>query len=77
MRNKPVSYSDYRPAGFAETLKDLAADKFYSILEGQGIVPGREDSSGGRVLRGESLRSTRRAAGPSTRRATSTVNTCS
>ena len=27
------------PSGRAETLKDLAADKFYSILEGQGIVP--------------------------------------
>jgi hypothetical protein len=27
------------PSGRAETLKDLAADKVYSILEGQGIVP--------------------------------------
>ena len=27
------------PSGRTETLKDLAADKFYSILEGQGIVP--------------------------------------
>ena len=27
------------PSGRAETLRDLAADKFYSILEGQGIVP--------------------------------------
>jgi hypothetical protein len=23
-----------------ETFKDLSADKFYSVLEGQGIVPG-------------------------------------
>jgi hypothetical protein len=27
------------PSGRVETLKDLAADTFYSILEGQGIVP--------------------------------------
>jgi hypothetical protein len=27
------------PSGRVETLKDLEADKFYSILEGQGIVP--------------------------------------
>jgi hypothetical protein len=26
------------PSGQVETLKDLAADKFYSLLEGQGIV---------------------------------------
>ena len=29
-------------AGTDETLKDLAADKFYSILGGQGIVPGEK-----------------------------------
>jgi hypothetical protein len=27
------------PSGQVETLKDLEADKFYSVLEGQGIVP--------------------------------------
>ena len=27
------------PGGATETLKDLAADKFYSVLEGKGIVP--------------------------------------
>jgi len=27
------------PSGRVETLKDLEADKFYSVLEGQGIVP--------------------------------------
>ncbi len=27
------------PSGATETLKDLAADQFYSVLEGQGIVP--------------------------------------
>jgi hypothetical protein len=27
------------PSGRVETLKDLQADKFYSVLEGQGIVP--------------------------------------
>jgi hypothetical protein len=27
------------PSGAAETLKNLDADKFYSVLEGQGIVP--------------------------------------
>jgi len=27
------------PSGKVETLKDLEADKFYSILEGQGVVP--------------------------------------
>jgi hypothetical protein len=27
------------PSGKIETMKDLDADKFYSVLEGQGIVP--------------------------------------
>jgi hypothetical protein len=27
------------PSGKVETLKNLDADKFYSVLEGQGIVP--------------------------------------
>lgn len=27
------------PSGKIETIKDLGADKFYSVLEGQGIVP--------------------------------------
>ena len=27
------------PSGNVETLKDLNADTFYSVLEGQGIVP--------------------------------------
>ena len=27
------------PSGKVETIKDLQADKFYSILEGQGVVP--------------------------------------
>ena len=27
------------PSGKVETLKDLDVDKFYSVLEGQGIVP--------------------------------------
>jgi hypothetical protein len=27
------------PSGAMETLKNLEADKFYSVLEGQGIVP--------------------------------------
>jgi hypothetical protein len=27
------------PSGKVETLKDLEADKFYSVLEGEGIVP--------------------------------------
>ncbi len=26
------------PSGYIETMKDLAADTFYSILEGKGIV---------------------------------------
>jgi hypothetical protein len=26
------------PAGKVETIKDLEADKFYSVLEGQGVV---------------------------------------
>jgi enediyne biosynthesis protein E4 len=29
----------YWPSGKVETLKNLAVDKFYSVLEGQGIVP--------------------------------------
>jgi len=27
------------PSGAVETLKNLQADKFYSVLEGQGVVP--------------------------------------
>jgi hypothetical protein len=27
------------PSGKIETLKDLDADKFYAVIEGQGIVP--------------------------------------
>jgi hypothetical protein len=27
------------PSGLVETVKNLAADKFYSVLEGQGVVP--------------------------------------
>jgi hypothetical protein len=27
------------PSGATESLKDLAADKFYSVLEGKGVVP--------------------------------------
>jgi enediyne biosynthesis protein E4 len=27
------------PSGKIETLKNLDADKFYSVLEGQGMVP--------------------------------------
>jgi len=30
---------DQWPSGQVETLKDLQADKFYGVLEGQGIVP--------------------------------------
>ncbi len=33
------------PSGKVETLKDLEADKFYCVLEGEGIVPARQDSS--------------------------------
>ena len=33
------------PSGKVETLRELAADKFYSVLEGQGLVPGRTDST--------------------------------
>ena len=27
------------PSGKVETIKDLAADRFYAILEGEGLVP--------------------------------------
>jgi hypothetical protein len=27
------------PSGKVETLKDLAADRFYTLLEGEGVVP--------------------------------------
>jgi len=27
------------PSGKVETIKDLQADQFYAVLEGQGIVP--------------------------------------
>jgi hypothetical protein len=27
------------PSGNVETLRDVPADKFYSVLEGSGIVP--------------------------------------
>jgi len=30
------------PFGQVEALKDLEADKFYRVLEGQGVVPGGE-----------------------------------
>ena len=30
------------PAGAMDTLKDIAADKFYSVLEGKGIVPAEQ-----------------------------------
>ena len=30
------------PSGKVETIKDLEADKFYSILEGQGVVPAKK-----------------------------------
>ena len=30
------------PSGQIETLKDLDADKFYSVLEGKGIVPAEQ-----------------------------------
>jgi hypothetical protein len=34
------------PSGKVETIKDLEADKFYSVLEGDGIVPNRENLPG-------------------------------
>ena len=33
------SVTIYWPSGHVDTLKDLAVDKFYSVLEGSGIVP--------------------------------------
>jgi hypothetical protein len=30
------------PSGAIQTLKDLATDKFYSVLEGKGVVPFEE-----------------------------------
>ena len=30
------------PSGATETIKDLASDKFYSVLEGKGVVPFEE-----------------------------------
>jgi enediyne biosynthesis protein E4 len=35
------------PSGRVETLKDLEADKFYSALEGQGIVPAEKTRPSG------------------------------
>jgi hypothetical protein len=32
-----------------ETIKDLDVDKFYHVLEGQGIVPAQETSSGSKA----------------------------
>ena len=37
------------PSGLVETLKDLVADKFYSVLEGQGIVPAEKIRPSGRA----------------------------
>jgi enediyne biosynthesis protein E4 len=37
------------PSGLVETLKDLAADRFYSVLEGQGIVPAEKIRPAGRA----------------------------
>ncbi len=37
------------PSGKVETLKDLDADKFYSVLEGQGIVPAEKIRPAGPV----------------------------
>jgi enediyne biosynthesis protein E4 len=34
------------PSGKVETLSNLAADQFYSVLEGQGIVPAEKIRSG-------------------------------
>ena len=36
------------PSGKVETLKDLEADKFYSVLEGQGVVPAEQIRPTGR-----------------------------
>jgi hypothetical protein len=30
------------PSGAVDTLKDLAADKFYAVLEGRGAVPAEQ-----------------------------------
>ena len=37
--DKIQSVTIHWPSGKVETLSNLAADKFYSVLEGQGIVP--------------------------------------
>jgi hypothetical protein len=37
--SKVDSVEIHWPSGAAEVLKDLAADKFYSVLEGKGAVP--------------------------------------
>jgi hypothetical protein len=36
---KIQSVTIHWPSGKVETLSDLAADKYFSILEGQGVVP--------------------------------------
>jgi hypothetical protein len=35
------------PSGAVEALKNLTADKFYSVLEGQGIVPAEKFRAAG------------------------------
>jgi hypothetical protein len=36
---KVQSVTIHWPSGKVETLSDLAVDKYYSVLEGQGVVP--------------------------------------
>jgi enediyne biosynthesis protein E4 len=40
--SKVNSVEIHWPSGATEVLKDLPADKFYSVLEGKGIVPSQE-----------------------------------
>jgi hypothetical protein len=40
--NKIDSAEIHWPSGAVDVLKDLAADQYYSILEGKGIVPANE-----------------------------------
>jgi hypothetical protein len=38
------------PSGAVDVLKDLAVDKFYSVLEGKGVVPFEEIRPGATAL---------------------------
>jgi len=52
---KVDSIEIYWPSGTVDNLKDLSADKFYSVLEGKGIVPAEQirPVSGSTLQRGQ------------------------